>query len=123
MTERLAALERRTTDQLVIVTVPSLGGRTIEAFGLALGNHWRIGQRGRDNGVLLIVAPTERKTRIEVGYGLERILTNARAQTIVDTDLVPQFGRADGMKGSRSGTRSIVAVLVEHEREPRRRTR
>src|SRR6185436_8797753 len=67
LTRRLAALERRTSDQLVIVTTRSLGGRSIEEYGLRLGNGWHIGQRGRDNGVLLIVAPREHLTRIEVG--------------------------------------------------------
>jgi uncharacterized protein len=123
LSERLAALEARTTDQLVIVTVPSLGGRTIEQFGLALGNHWRIGQAGRDNGVLLIVAPAERKVRIEVGYGLERILTDARAARIIETDIVPRFVEGSWYEGIRGGTRAIIAILVENEREPRRRTR
>ena len=123
LTERLAALEARTTDQLVVVTMPSLGGRTIEAFGMALGNHWGIGQRGKDNGVLLIVVPAERKVRIEVGYGLEQILTNARASAIIHADLIPQFRQSRWYEGVRAGTRSIIATLVEREREPRRRMR
>ena len=121
LTRRLAALERRTSDQLVIVTTPSLGGRTIESYGLMLGNGWHIGQRGKDNGVLLIVAPAERLTRIEVGYGLESILTNARAQVIVDRDLVPQFRAGRWHAGIEAGTQAIVATLIAHEREPRRR--
>src|SRR4051812_25680448 len=60
---QLAALESRTGDQLVVVTTPSLGGQTISQYGLALGNHWHVGQTGRDNGVLLIVAPTEHQVR------------------------------------------------------------
>ena len=117
------ALERRTTDQLVIVTVPSLNGRTIEAFGLGLGNHWGIGQRGKDNGVLLIVAPTERRVRIEVGYGLEAILTNARAQAIIDRHMLPALRRGAWNEAISAGTREIIATLVAHEREPRRRQR
>lgn len=123
LTGRLAALEARTSDQLVIVTTPSLGGRTIEAFGLALGNRWGVGQAGKDNGVLLIVAPNERRVRIEVGYGLERILTDTRARAIIDADLLPEFRHSRWYEGIRAGTRSIVATLVTHEREPRRRTR
>jgi len=119
----LAALERRTTDQVVIVTVPSLEGRSIEAFGRALGNIWGIGQRGRDNGVLLIVAPAERKTRIEVGYGLEAILTNGRAARIIERDMVPRFRESRWFAGIAGGTRSIIATLIEHEDEVRVRQR
>jgi uncharacterized protein len=121
LTRTLAALEGRTTDQLIVVTTPSLGGRTIEAYGLMLGNGWHIGQRGRDNGVLVIVAPAERKTRIEVGYGLEAILTNPRAQQIVDRDMVPQFRAGHWHAGIEAGTQAIVATLIAHVREPRRR--
>jgi uncharacterized protein len=120
LARRLAALERRTSDQLVIVTTPSLGARTIEAYALWLGRGWRIGQRGRDNGVLLIVAPGERMTRIEVGYGLESILTNARAAAIV-ARMTPRFRESRWHEGIEAGTQAIVATLIAHEREPRRR--
>ncbi|HST35392.1 MAG TPA: TPM domain-containing protein [Allosphingosinicella sp.] len=123
LTTELAALERRTSDQLVIVTLPSLNGQTIEAFGVALGNHWRVGQRGKDNGVLLIVAPAEREVRIAVGLGLEAILTNARAQQIVERDLLPALRRRAYNEAIFAGTHQIAAMLVEHEAEPRRRQR
>ena len=77
LTEKLAALEAKTTDQLVVVTLKSLQGTSIEDFGYQLGRHWKVGQQGKNNGVLLIVAPSERKVRIEVGYGLEGTLTDA----------------------------------------------
>jgi uncharacterized protein len=67
LTQQLARLERETTDQVVIVTLPSLNGEAIEKVGLALGNGWGIGQADTDNGVLLLVAPHDRKVRIEVG--------------------------------------------------------
>lgn len=121
LTAQLAALEQRTTDQLVVVTTPSLGQRTIEQYGLALGNGWHIGQRGKDNGVLLIVAPTEHRVRIEVGYGLEAILTNARAQQIIDGAIVPQFRQSHWRDGIAAGTQAIVATLVAHANEPRQR--
>lgn len=120
---RLEALERRTTDQLVIVTVPSLNGRTIEEFGLSLGRHWRIGRRGRDNGVLLIVAPSERKVRIEVGYGLEAILTNARAGEIIRSAMLPALAQGRWYPAIEAGTRGIIETLIAHEDEPRRRRR
>lgn len=124
LTTELAALERRTSDQLVIVTTPSLNGQAIEAFGTALGNRWGIGQTGRDNGVLLIVAPAERKVRIEVGYGLEAILTNTRAHDIIERDMLPAFRRDnDFSRGIAAGTHRIAALLVAQENVPRRRQR
>ena len=116
-------MERRTTDQLVIVTVPSLNDRTIEAFGLALGNHWRVGQRDKANGVLLIVAPAERKVRIQIGHGLEPILTNARAQEIIDRDMLPALARGAFSEAISAGTHQIAATLLAAENQPRGRRR
>jgi uncharacterized protein len=120
LTAELAALERRTSDQLVIVTTPSLGSRTIEQYGLVLGNLWHVGQRGKDNGVLLIVAPVEHQVRIEVGYGLEPILTNARASQIINEAILPRFRQSRWHEGIAAGSRAIVAMLVAHADEPRR---
>lgn len=123
LTRRLAALERRTSDQLVVVTTGSLGGRSIEEYGLRLGNGWGIGRRGRDNGILLIVAPREHKTRIEVGFGLEAILTDERADLIIRRDMLPRFRERNWNAGIDAGSRAIVATLVAHAGEPRRRRR
>ena len=123
LTAELDALERQTNDQLVIVTVPSLNGQTIEAFGLALGNHWGVGQRAQDNGVLLIVAPAERMVRIEVGYGLEAILTDALAHEIIRRDMLPAFRRGAHAEAISVGTHRIAATLVAAEGQPRRRRR
>jgi uncharacterized protein len=120
LTERLAALEARTSDQLVVATVPSLGGREIHAYAQELFNAWRLGNAGKDNGVLLLVAPQERAVRIEVGYGLGPIMTDLRAKAIIDADMIPEFRQSRWYEGVRAGTRSIVAMLVAHEREPRR---
>ena len=75
--EKLRTLEEKTTNQLVVVTLRSLQGTSIEDYGYQLGRHWGIGQKGKNNGAVLIVAPNERKVRIEVGYGLEGWLTDA----------------------------------------------
>jgi len=120
LVERLAALEARTTDQLVIATVPSLGGRSIDDYSLALFNRWGLGQADKDNGVLLLVAPAERQVRIQVGHGLERILTDARARAIVDSEILPQFQQSRWYEGIRGGARAIIGLLVQNEREPRR---
>jgi uncharacterized protein len=120
LTERLAALEDRTTDQLVVVTVPSLRGRTTEEYAPALANHWGIGQEDQDNGVLLLVAPQERQVRIAVGYGLTPILTNARSDEIIQRDLLPAFRQRRWNEGIFAGVDSIVQTLVTHADEPRR---
>ncbi|MFA5962382.1 MAG: TPM domain-containing protein [Sphingomonas sp.] len=107
-----AALEKATGHQFVIVTVTSLGGHKIEDYGLALGNFWRLGRKGANDGVLLIVAPTERKVRIEVGRGLESTLTNARAKAIIDDDILPAFRSGDMSGGIVAGTGKIIDLLA-----------
>lgn len=123
LTAKLAELETRTTDQLVVVTVPSLDGRTVDEYSDSLGNHWGIGQAGRDNGVILLVAPTERRTRIAIGYGLEAVISNEQAQQIIDRDLLPAFRDARWKDGISSAVDSIIALLVASENVPRGRRR
>ena len=118
LTVRLAALERKTSDQLVVVTLPDLGDAPIEAVGLSLGHTWRIGRQGLDNGVLLIVAPSNRTVRIEVGCGLEGLLTDARAATIIRTKLIPVFRRGDYDAGAEAGVAAIAAILESDKRRP-----
>lgn len=112
--ERLAALsselERQTTDQLVVVTVANLEGRDISEYSLALGRAWRVGQRNKDNGVLLVVAPSERKVRIEVGCGLEAVLTNADAANIIQ-HMLPEFRDGHGEGAVQTGASEVVAHL------------
>ena len=109
------ALEAATGNQFVLVTMPTLGGQSIEDFGLALGRHWGVGRAEHHDGILLIVAPTERRVRIEVGYGLEKIMTNARAQTIIDEHILPRFGEGRMQDGIMAGADAIIAVLADKE--------
>ncbi len=111
ITADLEALQTKSTDQLVVVTLPSLQGYSIEDYGYQLGRAWKIGQEGVNNGVLLIVAPTERKVRIEVGRGLEPQLTDAMSSLIVQNALLPAFRRGDWAGGIRAGVRDIIDVL------------
>jgi uncharacterized protein len=111
LTRKLEALEEKTSDQFVIVTLPSLQGWTIEEFGVRLGRHWAIGQKDKNNGVLLIVAPEERKTRIEVGYGLEGVLTDALSRVIIETSILPRFRAGDMAGGITAGAEDIITVL------------
>ncbi|MGH6866048.1 MAG: TPM domain-containing protein [Methyloceanibacter sp.] len=112
LTVELKSLEDKSTDQLVVVTVPSLQGSPIEDFGYQLGRHWGIGTGKLDNGVLLIVAPNERKVRIEVGYGLEPVLTDALSSIIIDNAILPRFRAGDFAGGIKDGVRDISLVLL-----------
>ena len=104
-------LERSTGHQFVVVTIPSLGGHRIEDYGLRLGNYWGIGRKHINDGVLLIVAPNDRKLRIEVGRGLETVLTNAEAKRIIDIDIFPAFRAGRLPEGIRKGATGIVREL------------
>jgi uncharacterized protein len=108
---KLAALEEKTSDQLVVVTVRSLQGRTIEEYGYRLGRAWAIGQKDKNNGVLLIVAPNERKVRIEVGYGLEGTLPDAITSLIVQNLILPRFKANDYPGGIALGVDEIIKTL------------
>lgn len=107
----LAQEEQQTSNQVVVVTLKNLQGHTIADYGYQLGRHWGIGQQGRDNGVLLIVAAKERKVRIEVGYGLEGRLTDAVSSVIIHEYILPQFKRGDYSKGILIGVQKIMGVL------------
>lgn len=112
LTEKLKALEDQTTDQVVVVTLKSLQGETIEEYGYQLGRHWAIGQKGKNNGALLIVAVKERKVRIEVGYGLEATLTDALTNVIINSAIVPRFKAGDFPGGIVAGTTDIITALT-----------
>jgi uncharacterized protein len=111
ITAKLEALEADTSDQLVVVTVDSLQDLEIEEYGYQLGRAWGIGQEGQDNGVLLIVAPNERKVRIEVGYGLEPILTDAFSNEVIQRDILPAFRVGGFERGITAGVDAIDAQL------------
>jgi uncharacterized protein len=111
LTQKLDEFETKTTDQLVVVTLKSLQGTSIEDFGVELGRHWRIGQKDKNNGVLLIVAPNERKVRIEVGYGLEGALTDAVSRLIIENAITPRFRAGDFAGGITRGVDDIISVL------------
>ncbi len=117
LSQQLAAFEEASSIQLVVVTLPDLQGYTIEEFGYQLGRHWGIGQQGKDNGVLLIVAQAERRVRIEVGYGLEGTLTDALAANIIQGVILPRFRAGQFVEGIEAGSTAIIAAL-QGEYEP-----
>lgn len=111
LTKMLAAHEQATSEQVVVVTLPNLQGETIEQYGYQLGRHWGIGQKGEDNGALLIVARDERKVRIEVGYGLEGRLTDAQSSVIINQVITPAFRQGEFGRGILEGTQAMIQVL------------
>jgi uncharacterized protein len=112
LTNELKALEGKSSDQLVVVTLPSLQGYPIEDYGYQLGRHWGIGTAKLNNGVLLIVAPNEHKVRIEVGYGLEGTLTDALSKIIIENAILPKFRSGDYAGGIKAGVSDIIKVLT-----------
>jgi len=118
---KLKGLEDTTTDQVMVVTVDSLQGYEIEEYGYKLGRHWGVGQSGKvkastgetykDNGLILLIAPNERKVRIEVGYGLEPVMTDAMSHMIIQGDILPKFKSGDYDGGVEAGTDAIIQQL------------
>ncbi|MFZ0269404.1 TPM domain-containing protein [Caulobacter sp.] len=117
LTTKLEHLEKTTGRQLVVATVPDLQGYEIEDYGYQLGRAWGIGQKGTNTGALLIIAPTERKVRIEVGYGLEPILTDALSSVIIQTTILPRFKAGDLEGGITAGTDAVIQQLALPDEE------
>ena len=118
---RSEAIEKQTTAQVVVATVPSLQGYEIEDYGYRLGRHWGIGQKRRpaseggaaqgDNGVILLIAPNERRVRIEVGYGLEPVLTDALSSVIIQRSILPEFRAGNMPAGVLAGFDAIARQI------------
>lgn len=104
-------VEQASGRQLVVATVPDLQGYPIEEYGYQLGRFWKIGQEGANNGIVLLVAPTDRKVRIEVGYGLEPIMTDALSAQIISEQVLPRFKAGDLPGGVLAGAQAIAEQL------------
>lgn len=111
LTARLAAFETTTKHQLVVATLADLQGYEIEEYGNQLFRAWGLGQQGVNDGVLFLVAPAQRKVRIEVGYGLEGALTDALASLILQTRVLPLFKDGDMAGGVVAGTDALIEQL------------
>lgn len=121
--ETLKEVEGQSTDQIVVATVPSLQGYPIEDYSIRLARAWQIGQAGKDNGVILLVAPKERRVRIEVGRGLEGLLPDALAGLIIERRILPFFKKGDFAGGIRAGVEDIRASLLGNKEEVAARAR
>ncbi|MGL4729802.1 MAG: TPM domain-containing protein [Bosea sp. (in: a-proteobacteria)] len=120
---KLAAHEAKTSDQVVVATVSSLQGTAVEDYANRLFREWKLGEAKTDNGVLLLVAPNERKVRIEVGYGLEGALTDALSKVIITTAITPKFKTGDFAGGIEAGIDGILAILSRDADEWQRRAK
>jgi hypothetical protein len=107
--------EQNSTTQIAIVTLNSLGNRSIEELSLEIARGYRLGQKESDNGVLLLVAPNEKKVRIEVGYGLEGTLTDAVASQIINSVMIPEFKNGNMSEGVKKGVVAIIKVASGEE--------
>ena len=108
MTDRLAQLETETRVQLVVATTPSLRGASIESYSLDLANGWGIGSEERDDGLLLLVAPNDRRVRIEVGRGLEASVKDEEAADIIENAIIPSFEKSDYEEGISNGVGRLI---------------
>lgn len=109
---KLVDLENKSGIQLVVATVASLEGQDIEPYANALFRGWKLGEKTKNNGVLLLVAPNERRVRIEVGYGLEGTLTDALSKVIITNAIAPRFKAGDFGGGISRGVDDIITVLT-----------
>jgi uncharacterized protein len=114
---KLADLEQKSGIQLVVATVPSLDGQEIEPYANALFRAWKLGEAKQNNGVLLLVAPKERRVRIEVGYGLEGTLTDAVSSIIISNAIGPRFKAGDFNGGVTRGVDDIITALTTDSAE------
>ena len=112
LSARLEALEQQSQRQLVVATVPTLGGYEISDYGYRLGREWGLGDEERNDGAILLVAPEERKVRIEVGYGLEPVMTDGLSFLIINNEILPRFKAGDYPGGIAAGTDALIEHLV-----------
>ncbi len=111
LTQQLAAFENSTSNQIVVAVINDLQDLPIEDYGYQLGRAWGIGQKDKDNGAILLVAPQARQVRIEVGYGLEGTLTDVLSHDIIQTRILPYFKQQQFEQGVIAGTQAILQVL------------
>lgn len=115
LANKLKVLDQKTGAEVVLVIVPSTKPESIEGYSMRLAKKWKPGKKGADNGVVVLIAKNDRKLRIEVGYGLEGILTDARCRQIISKQIVPHFKKADFYGGIRSGIDRLVYILENRE--------
>jgi uncharacterized protein len=108
---KLADLERTDSTQIGILIIPSLEGQPLEDYSIRVAEAWKLGQKGRDNGAILLVAMKDRQVRIEVGYGLEGTLTDARSFQVIQNEILPHFRQGDFYGGIDAGVTALIQVV------------
>lgn len=116
LSQQLSAYARTSGTQLVVVTLPTLNGYPIDLYGYQLGRHWGIGEKGKNNGVLLLVDVGEKQVRIDVGYGLEGTLTDAQSFLIIHNVIAPRFKKGEYASGVEAGAEAILNTLGHQHR-------
>lgn len=115
---QLAQFEQQTGNQVAVLTVETLNGEDIEGYANRVARAWALGQKGKDNGVLLLVAHKDRKMRVEVGYGLEPVLTDLQSNIIQNEVIIPYFKRGDFGGGIEAGVKALLSTIQGKEIEP-----
>ncbi len=123
---KLADFERETTNQIAVLLIPTLGGDSLEDYSIRLAEKWKVGQKGRNNGVIFLIVKKDRKMRLEVGYGLEGALTDALSSSIINNEVAPRFKAGQFYQGIDAGVSAIRAATrgeykaVEKRKRPSR---
>jgi len=120
--QKLAALEARKGSQVAVLLVPTTQPETVEQYAIRVFDQWKLGRKGMDDGVLLLVAKNDRKLRIEVGYGLEGAIPDAIAKRVMDEDIVPLFKQGNFYGGISAGTDRVSKLIEGESMPPPRRT-
>src|SRR2546423_4418281 len=115
---KLAAWERDTGNQMAVLIVPSTKPEPIEAYSIRVAEAWKIGRKGQDNGVLFLIAKDDRKVRLEVGYGLEGVLTDVTARRIIAETVAPFFRQNQFAAGINAGVERVIGVVGKGEPLP-----
>jgi uncharacterized membrane protein YgcG len=111
LTAAMQAHEQKSTNQIAVLTIATIQGESIEEYSTKVFESWKLGQKGKDNGVLIVVVPQDRKMRIEVGYGLEGTLTDVASSRIIRDVMTPQFKNGNYDKGIEDGVTAVIAQL------------
>src|SRR5437870_10306909 len=121
LSAELATHEARTGNQVAVLTLPSLEGESLEEFSHRVATAWKLGRKGTDNGVLILVVPNDRKVRIEVGYGLEGTLTDLKSSRIIREEMVPRFRNGDFSGGIAAGVKAVLGTIEGTYAPPERK--